>query len=314
MKIVVLDAKTLGNVPNIHDIGRYGQVEIHETTSPGQTAERISDAEIIVTNKVVINAGIMDQCKNLQLICVSATGMNNIDLLAAKERGIAVKNAVGYSSESVAQHTFAMIFQLTNQIGYYDAYVKSGDYAQSEIFTHYGPASFELFDKQYGIIGMGNIGQTVAKIAEAFGAKVRYYSTTGKNHHQHYQSTTLRQLLETSDIISIHAPLNTQTQNLIGKKELQAAKPTAILVNVGRGGIVEEDALAAAIDAGQIGGACIDVYENEPLEASSPLLKVRNADRLVLSPHNAWASVEARIRLVAMVVDNIADFVSGKDQ
>lgn len=309
MKIVILDAKTLGTIPNISEISKFGEIATYETTSSELTAERIADAEIVITNKVIIDETVMQQCPQLKLICVSATGMNNVDLEAAKKAGIVVKNAAGYSSKSVAQHTFAMIFQLANQLSYYDRYVKSGQYAESDIFTHYGPPSFELHGKKYGIIGMGNIGQTVAKIAESFGAEVSYYSTSGKNTGQNYPAVTLTELLKSSDIISIHAPLNKHTANLIGQEQLEMMKSNAILVNVGRGGIVHEKDLAQAINDQKIGGAGIDVFAKEPIEAGNPLLKVKYPERLVLSPHNAWASIEARTKLINIVIENIRSFL-----
>jgi lactate dehydrogenase-like 2-hydroxyacid dehydrogenase len=312
MKIVILDAKTLGTTPNLADISKFGELTIYETTDKDQRIERIADAEIIITNKVMIDAYVMDHCHDLKLVCISATGMNNVDLPAADKKGIKVMNAAGYSSGSVSQHTFAMLLQLTNQINYYDKYVKSGKYAQSDIFTHYGPTIFELSGKNYGIIGMGNIGRTVAAIAGSFGANVQYYSTSGKNQGQDYPSLSLEKLLKSSDIISIHAPLNEHTRNLIGKDQLAMMQSHAILINVGRGGIVDEKALADAIDRELIGGACIDVYEQEPIDAENPLLTVKYPERLVLSPHNAWASIEARTRLVEIIMENINGFLSSE--
>jgi glycerate dehydrogenase len=309
MKIVILDAKTLGAVPNISEISKFGELVSYETTPSELTVARIADAEIVITNKVIIDETVMQQCPQLKLVCISATGMNNVALEAAKKAGIVVKNAAGYSSQSVAQHTFAMIFQLANQLSYYDRYVKSGQYAESDIFTHYGPVSFELHNKKYGIIGMGNIGQTVAKIAESFGAEVSYYSTSGKNTGQKYPAVTLPELLKSSDIISIHAPLNEHTENLIGQEQLEMMKSNAILVNVGRGGIVHEGELAQAISDNKIGGACMDVFGKEPIEADNPLLKVTCPDKLVLSPHNAWASIEARTKLIDIVIENIRSFL-----
>ena len=311
-RIVILDAKTLGKVQNLNDLSKFGEVISYETTAPQETISRVANAEIIITNKVVIDEEVMDKCHNLKLICISATGMNNVDLEAAKKRGISVKNAVGYSSHSVAQHTIAALLQLYNRLNYYDAYVKSDAYAKSDIFTHYGPPSIELNNKKFGIIGLGNIGKTVAKIASSFGAKVTYYSTSGNNNNPDYPQALLNELLQYSDIISIHAPLNEKTKKLISTEQFLLMKPTAILVNVGRGGIVDEAALAKAIDYNQIGGACIDVFENEPVKAENPLLKVKHPDKLVLTPHNAWASVEARTALIDIVCQNIEDFIKGK--
>lgn len=312
MKIVILDAKTLGAVPNLKELSAYGDVSSYEITTPAQTIQHIGDAEIIITNKVVIDEKVMSACPSLKLICISATGMNNVDLVAASEKGIEVKNAAGYSSQSVAQHTFAMLLQLTNQLSYYDNYVKSRQYVESEIFTHYGPQIFELHNKNYGIIGMGSIGQTVAKIASSFGAKISYYSTSGKNTKQKYPALSLDELLTNSDIISIHAPLNENTKNLISEHKLVKMKTDAILINVGRGGIINENDVAQAIDQGVIGGACIDVFEKEPISTDNPLLNVRNHQKLVLSPHNAWASIEARSRLMEIVMENIGTYLENK--
>lgn len=308
-KIVILDAKTLGEAPNINQISNFGDVTSYETTKAAETISNIGDAEIVITNKVVINRDVMDNCPNLKLICISATGMNNVDIQAANEKGIVVKNAVGYSSQSVAQHTFASILQLFHQLTYYDEYVKSGEYAGSDIFTHYGPKITELCNKQFGIIGLGNIGKTVAKIAIGFGAKVAYYSTSGQNNNSEFQQFTFEELLQKSDIISIHAPLNDKTQNLISTEQLSIMKPTAVVVNVGRGGIVNETAVADAITNQKIGGACIDVFKNEPINPDNPLLKVKYPERLVLTPHNAWASIEARIKLIDIVCENIEDYI-----
>lgn len=312
-KIAILDAKTLGNPQNLTKISQYGQVTAYETTTPSETIKNIGDAEIVISNKVVIDRAVMNKCPNLKLICISATGMNNVDLEAADELGILAKNAVGYSSNSVAQHTIAAILQLYQQLSYYDTYVKSGEYSKSEIFTHYGPAIHEIHNKEFGIIGLGNIGKTVAKIVEGFGARVSYYSTSGKNNNSEYRQVLLEELLQTSDIISIHAPLNKNTQNLISESQFSIMKSTAILVNVGRGGIVDESALANAINTHEIGGACIDVFEKEPIDKDHPLLQVKHPERLVLTPHNAWASVEARTRLIDIVCENIESYLKGRN-
>ncbi len=308
-KIVILDANTLGKVRNIDKLSDFGNVVTFGTTSPDETVLRIANAEIIITNKVVIDREVVGKCPNLKLICISATGMNNVDLDAAKEKGIVVKNAVGYSSHSVAQHTIASILRLYNQLSYYDTYVKKGDYSQSDIFTHYGPPIIELYNKTWGIIGLGNIGKTVARIATGFDAKVNYYSTSGKNTQNEYPRLSLDELLGTSDIISIHAPLNEKTQNLISTRELSLMKPASILVNMGRGGIVDELALANAVNDHQIAGACVDVFEKEPINKDNPLLKVKYPEKLVLSPHNAWASTEARTKLMDIVYRNIEEFI-----
>ncbi|TVR34449.1 MAG: D-2-hydroxyacid dehydrogenase [Balneolaceae bacterium] len=310
MKIVFLDADTVGDVPNLNSIEEFGDVTFYPTTKPGQAAERIRDADIVITNKVVLGKDLMKQAKELKLICVAATGMNNIDREAAKELDIEVKNVAGYASQSVAQSTFAMILQLVQNIPFYDDFVKSGEYSKSEIFTNVDRDFEEISGKRFGIIGLGNIGQKVAQIAEAFGAEVTYYSTSGKNTDQPYLLLGLEELLKTSDFISIHAPLNENTLGLISYDRIKLMKSSAILVNTGRGGIVNEQDLAKAIDEGLIRGAAIDVFETEPIPDNHRLLKVKNRDRLVLTPHITWSSLEARMDLIEGIKMNIKEFLS----
>ncbi len=308
-RLVLLDAKTLGHVSNMHLLEQFGTLQKYDQTPPEQTISRVAGADIIITNKVVIDRKVMDRAPNLKLICIAATGMNNVDLEYAEEKGIAVKNAAGYSTHSVAQHTFASLFRLLNHISWYDHYVKNKEYSKGDLFTHHGPVISELNGKRYGIIGLGAIGQAVAGIATAFGARVVYYSTSGKNRNDRYPSAGLEELLATSDIISIHAPLNENTRALIGYAQLKMMQPHAILINMGRGGIVIEEDLARALNEGLIGGACLDVYEKEPPAPDNPLLQVRDPHKLVLTPHIAWASLEARERLIAIVAQNIRNFL-----
>lgn len=308
MKIVFLDAKTVGDLPNLKKLKSLGDVTLYPVTTPDQTAERIMDAKIIITNKVVINRELMEKTPSLKLICIAATGMNNVDLEAAKEIGIEVKNVSGYASDSVAQSTFAMILHLEQKINFYDQYVKSGQYSESGIFTNHDRPYRQLKGKILGIIGLGNIGRTVAGIADAFGMKVQYYSTTGKNDDQVYRRVNLNELLKTSDIVSIHAPLNENTRGLIGWSELNRMKKSALLINTGRGGIVIEKDLARALEQEIISGAALDVFENEPIEPDNPLLKLGDNDSLVMVPHIAWASVEARTELLEGVIKNIQEF------
>lgn len=308
MNIVFLDASTVGDVPNLESLNELGNVTLYPVTKPGETQVRIRDAEVVITNKVVIDRELMSGAPRLKLICVAATGMNNIDREAAQEFGIPVKNVAGYASNSVAQSTFAMILHLMQGISYYDRYIKSGEYSNSPIFTHLGRSFSEIAGKQFGIIGLGSIGRRVASIAEAFGANVVYYSTSGKNTDQPYPLLDLPELLKNSDFVSIHAPLNEQTKNLIGYREMKLMKPSAILINTGRGGIVNEQDLARALDEKQIAGAALDVFEKEPLPSGHPLLRIQNPDRLVMTPHMTWSSVEARTELIEGVKSNIEEF------
>ena len=225
MKIVFLDTKTMGTVPNFHILEKLGDFVCYPTTTPNERHARCVDANVIVTCKVMIDKQLMDTCRNLKLICVAATGTNNIDLDYAKEKGIVVKNVANYSTESVAQITVSMILYLVNHLNYFDRYVKSGGYVQSDMFTHYGPNIYELNGKRAGIIGLGNIGKRVARILEAFGMEIVYHSTTGKNNNNDYQRLELNQLLVTSDVVAIHCPLTDHTRNLITLPRLSLMKP-----------------------------------------------------------------------------------------
>jgi glycerate dehydrogenase len=312
MKIVILDASTLGQVSNLQEIEKFGSVTSFGATKPEQTIERSKDADIILTNKVILNKSVLEQLPNLKLICITATGMNNVDLEFAKQKGIVVKNAVGYSTHSVSQVTFSMVLRLLSNLREYDAYVKSRDYASSPIFTHLSNGFTEINGKKWGVIGMGNIGRNVAKIATAFGAEVCYYSTSGVKRDEGYKQVSLEELLKNTDIISVHSPLNDATANLIDIEELNMMKQTAILINVGRGGIVNEKALVTALNENRIAGAGVDVFINEPIEEKSPFFNVVNQDKIVLSPHIAWASTEARQTLIEKVIENIEEFVNNK--
>lgn len=310
-KIVILDGKTLGEL-DFTKLKEFGEVAYYDTTKPGEVVERIKDANIVLTNKVVLNENNLKEAKNLELICETATGFNNIDIVYAKNNNIAVTNVAGYSTNTVAQHTFATVLSLYDKLSYYDNYVKSGDYAKSGLFTNVSKPFYELEGKTWGIIGFGAIGKRVAKIAEAFGVNVIYYSTSGKNSNSEYRRVSFDELLNQSDIVSIHAPLNKDTQSLINYDALKKMKKSAILVNMGRGPIVVEADLAKAIDEELIAGAALDVFEVEPIKEENPLVAIKNKENLVLTPHIAWASVEARGRLFEEVIKNIKAFYNGE--
>ena len=309
MKIVCLDAATLGSDVNLDVFGQFGEFVSFETTAATERIERLKGADVVITNKVVIDKETMD-ASNLKLICISATGMNNVDLAYAATKGIAVKNVAGYSTASVVQHTFACLFALTNRIKFYDNYAQSGEWAKSEIFTNLDRSIGEIAGKSFGIIGLGEIGRGVARIAAAFGANVSYYSTSGANANTEFKRLNLGELLSGCDIVSIHAPLNEKTRNLIGERELNLMKEGALFMNFGRGGIVDENAVARAIDGRNLRFAS-DVLETEPMRADHPLLNIKNKENLILTPHVAWASFEARERLVAMIAENIKEFLKG---
>ncbi len=303
MKIVLLDALTFGET-DLSGFDSLGEVEVYQTTSPEQVQTRITNCDVIVTNKVVITDTHMQETPTLKLICVAATGMNNVDLNAAAQKNIEVKNVAGYSTDSVIQHTFSMLFYLMGHSRYYDESVKDGTYSRSPIFTDVSRPFFEIKGKKWGIIGLGSIGRGVADIASSFGAEVFYYSTSGVNRSDDYQRTTLDELLKTCDIITIHAPLNEQTNNLLDYEQLLTCKDGTTVLNLGRGGIINEEAVAKIIDEKNISFG-LDVLTKEPMREDHPLLSVENSDNLYVTPHIAWTSVEARDKLIASVIENI---------
>jgi len=308
MKIVFLDAETVGDV-DLSCLFALGDVVVYDTTSASEVIARSKNAEVLITNKVKLMESELSVLPDLKLICIAATGMNNVDLAFASKMGIKVANVVNYSTESVAQTTFAMLFSLLQKLSYYDDYVKSGLYSKSGIFTHHGMPFSELSGKQWGIIGLGNIGKRVAGIASAFGARVVYFSTSGINDSDICQRVGLEELLSGSDIVSIHAPLSDRTRQLITFREMQLMKPSSLLINVGRGGIVDESDISVALRLGYLSGAALDVYDAEPIAEDHPLLAPDISSKLCLTPHIAWASVEARQRLVQKICANIEAFI-----
>lgn len=307
MNIVFLDASTLGNDVSLEPIEALGTLTCYPNTENGQQIERIGQAPIIITNKVKIDAKVMDACPNLQLICVAGTGTDNIDKEYAVKKNITVKNVAGYSTQSVAQTTFALLLEIYNHTSYFNHYVHSGAYSRNGLYTCTSNPFVELAGKRMGIIGMGNIGRQVAHIALAFGMEVCYYSTSGRNNSatQTFKRVELAEMLTTCDIISIHAPKNDQTTNLISAQELSMMKPTAVLLNTGRGGIVNETDLTYALDNNIIAAAGIDVFAKEPFAADHPFLSMKHPERLIPTPHIAWSSREARIRLIESIAANI---------
>ena len=304
LKIVFLDAATMGDI-SFEPIEALGEFIKYDNSTPEEAIERVKDCDVLIINKILVTPKLIDAAPNLRLICESATGVNNIDLEYAASKGIPVRNAVGYSTTTVSQATFMHILSLMGEGPYYDECVKSGRYSAMNMFTDPSKNWEELDGKTIGIIGMGNIGSRVAKIAEAFGMNVCYFSTSGTGHCKDYPCLPLDELLNQSDIVSIHAPLNERTNGLIGAEQIAQMKPTSIIVNMGRGGIVDEQALADAINEKRIAGAALDVFVKEPVPADNPLLHTKHPERLRLAPHAAWASVQARERLVQQIADNI---------
>lgn len=310
MKIVFLDAKTIGDDLDLSGFDRFGEVVKYDYSTPEEAVVRSRDADVLVVNKVQINEASTGDAEHLKLVCVTATGTNNLDKEYLERRNIAWRNVAGYSTETVAQHTFALLFYLMEKMNYYDQYVKSGKYMNDRLFTHFSNVFYELNGKTWGIIGMGNIGRRVAEIAKVFGCNVIYYSTTGKNQQQDFQRVEWEELLTQSDIISVHAPLTDATLNLMDAEAFAKMKPSAIFINVGRGPIVVEEDLCRALETGEIAAAGLDVLREEPMSKDNPLQRIQDSSKLVITPHIAWASVEARKRLMKIVEKQIEDFLA----
>ncbi len=314
MKVVFLETDTLGGDVDLSIFDEFGEVIKYTKSDPEQDAKRAAEADIIIVNKVPMNETVLNNAHNLKLICITGTGTNIVDFSYTNQRNIAVANVRGYSTHSVVQHTFALLFYVYEKLSYYDKFVKSGDYVKSDIFSCFNVKFNELHGKTWGIIGLGEIGRGVACIAEAFGCRIIYYSTSGKNSNPYYEQADLDTLLEASDIISIHAPLNSATENLIDKSALGKMKNTAVLLNLGRGPIVNEEALAEALENNRIAAAGLDVIKVEPMSPDNPLLRIKDSKKLIITPHIAWATVEARERCVKEVYENIKAYLRGEER
>ena len=308
MKIVFLDVKTIGEDIDLSGYEALGEVVKYDFSTPEQARERTRDADVIILNKVEINEKSIGDADKLKLVCVTATGTNNLDKEYLAERGIAWRNVAGYSTETVAQHTFALLFYLFEKLSYYDVYVKSEKYIGDVSFTHFDHVFHELTGKTWGIIGLGNIGRRVADIAKMFGCHVIYYSTSGNNSQPGYDRVEFDELLEKSDIVSVHAPLTEETQGLMDAKAFSKMKESAIFLNLGRGPIVVEKDLADALDNGDIAAAGLDVLSVEPMREDNPLRRIKDSEKLIITPHIAWASVEARTRLMEIILGQIKEF------
>ena len=311
MKLSFLDAASLGPGLDLRSFSAWGEVVFWDNTSRDERVMRLSDTTVAVANRVAFDEEVFAACSSLKLVLLTATGYNNVDLDAARRHGVAVCNVVGYSTESVAQHTFALLLALMEQTAWLDEYSKS-QWAGSSTFEHLGRPFHEIAGRTWGIIGLGNIGKRVADLARAFGAHPCYFSTSGTDRDNSLPRYDLETLLRTSDIVSIHSPLGEKTRGLLGQRELGWMKPGAYLVNVGRGGIVDEGALAQALETGLLAGAALDVTLPEPPRPDNPLLALTHPQRLVLSPHVAWASIESRNRCLDEVALNLQAWLAGK--
>lgn len=314
MKIAVLERNSVGTDIDVSAFEQFGEVTYYRNTVREDVAEKVQDVDIIIANKAPMNEETLRDAKNVKLICEFATGFDNVDLEYCKGRNIKVCNVVNYSTEAVAQHTFAMALFLLENLSHYDHYVKSGEYGAQDRFSNFDLPFCEMAGKTWGIIGMGNIGKCAARIAKGFGCNVIFYSVTGKSSCTEYERVEFDELLSRSDFISVHCPLSNITRNLIDYDAMLKMKKTAILLNVARGPVVNNHDLYKALKEGEIAAAGLDVLEEEPIQDSNPLSTFKDSTRLIITPHMAWASTEARERLVDEVCKNIQAFIDGKDR
>lgn len=314
MKLVVLERNSAGTDVDVSCFEKFGEVEYYPNTVAENTAQRVRDADIIMANKAPLNETTLKDAPNVKLICLLATGFDNVDLAYCKSRGIKVTNVVNYCTSTVAQHTLLLALALSEKLAFYDDYVKSGTYSAQDRFSNFDKAFYDLEGKTWGIVGMGTIGRRVAGLAKAFGCKVIFYSASGKSTCTDYERVEFDTLLQESDILSLHCPLSDRTRGLIDKDALLKMKETAILVNVARGPVVDTQALYDALIANQIAGAGLDVLEREPMTKDNPLAQIKDSTKLIITPHMAWASVESRTHMVQEVVKNIEAFLAGEDR
>jgi len=314
MKIIVLERNSVGQDVPMDAIGKLGEMTVYPNTTAADVKEKVKDAEIIVANKAPLNEETLKDAGQVKLICEFATGYDNVDLAYCKKRGIKVANVVNYSTDAVAQHTFALCFYVLEKLRHYDEYVKSGAYAAQDRFSNFDLPFTELAGKTWGIIGMGNIGKKVAKIAQAFGCSVIFYSASGNSTCTDYERVSFDTLLRESDFLSLHCPLSDKTRNLIDLNALKKMKKSAILINVARGPVVKDEDLYTALTQEYIAGAGLDVTGTEPMKDSNPLSKIMDSNKLIITPHLAWASNEARNRCVSETCKNIEAFLKGEDR
>lgn len=314
MKLVVLERNSAGTDVDVSCFEKFGEVTYYPNTVAENTAERIKDADIIISNKAPLNEATMKDAPNVKLICLFATGYDNVDIAYCKSRGIKVANVVNYSTSTVAQHTLLLALMLTEKIAHYDQYVKSGAYSAQDRFSNFDRVFNDLEGQTWGIVGMGTIGRRVAGLAQAFGCKVIFYSASGNSTCTEYERVDFDTLLKESDILSLHCPLSDRTRSLIDSSALEKMKNTAILINVARGPVVDTQALYDALITDQIAAAGLDVLEKEPMAKDNPLREIQDSTKLIITPHMAWASVESRTRLVGEVYKNIEAFLNGENR
>ncbi len=314
MKLVILERNSVGTDVDVSCFEKFGEVTCYPNTVAANTSERVKDADIILANKAPLNESTLKDAPNVKLICLLATGFDNVDLAYCKSRGIKVTNVVNYCTSTVAQHTLLLALALSEKIAFYDDYVKSGAYSAQDRFSNFDRTFYDLEGKTWGIIGMGTIGRRVAGLAQAFGCRVIFYSASGKSTCTDYERVEFDTLLQESDILSLHCPLSDRTRGLINQDALSKMKKTAVLVNVARGPVVDTRALCDALVTDRIAGAGLDVLEQEPMAKDNPLARIKDSSKLIITPHMAWASLESRTRLVDEVVKNIEAFLAGENR
>ena len=314
MKISILERDSLGIDVDMSEIDKLGEVTVYPATTVENAVEHIGDADIIIANKLPLNAETLKGAVNLKFVAQTATGTNNVDFAYTNSKGIKVANVPSYSTDSVAQHTFALLLYLVEKMRFFDDYVKNGTYSRSNCFSCLDMIYPEIAGKTWGIIGMGAIGQKVAQIATVFGCKVICYSASGRTYDMSYEQVDFDTLLANSDILSVHAPLNEYTKGLMNYDAFCKMKPSAYFINVGRGPIVVEEDLARALEEEQIRAAGLDVLCVEPMPIDNPLLKFKDSSKIIITPHVAWATSEARQRCVDVVTENIKAFLRGEEK
>lgn len=314
MKLVVLERNSIGTDVDVSCFEKFGEVTYYPNTIADNTAGRVADADIVIANKAPLNESTLKDAPNVKLICLFATGFDNVDIAYCKSRGIKVANVVNYCTPAVAQHTLLLALALAEKIAFYDDYVKSGAYSAQDRFSNFDRTFHDLNGKTWGIIGMGNIGHKVASLAQAFGCRVIFYSASGKSTCTEYERVEFDTLLQESDILSLHCPLSDRTKGLINKEAFEKMKETAILINVARGPVVDTQALYEALINNRIAAAGLDVLEKEPMASDNPLIKIQDSTKLIITPHMSWASIESRNCLLGEVVKNIESFLDRENR
>ncbi len=314
MKLVVLERNSIGTDVDVSCFEKFGEVTYYPNTIADNTAGRVADADIVIANKAPLNESTLKDAPNVKLICLFATGFDNVDIAYCKSRGIKVANVVNYCTPAVAQHTLLLALALAEKIAFYDDYVKSGAYSAQDRFSNFDRTFHDLNGKTWGIVGMGNIGHKVASLAQAFGCRVIFYSASGKSTCTEYERVEFDTLLQESDILSLHCPLSDRTKGLINKEAFEKMKETAVLINVARGPVVDTQALYEALINNRIAAAGLDVLEKEPMASDNPLIKIQDSTKLIITPHMSWASIESRNCLLGEVVKNIESFLDRENR